>query len=381
MRKPLATAIAQRLIQDYLGTDPLAPGERLPTVRELCTRYGTTTTTICAALASLEQRGLIRTEQGRGCYVLDRRRPAESSARYIGVILGQPADQPNMVLQMYTGIEQAARRLNYRLMLSLHRESYDQERDDVNQLRAAGCMGLIIHPALRKKSQLATDYLAHEHLDYPIVLMDLCHKEQQRPMVVPDNYQSGFEVASWLIEQGHRRIAFMDWKADGDELLSRSVSDRYEGYLRAHQAAGIHAHSADHWRITFPPLSPPDCDQAEQDALQALRRIAEAPSQAPTALMALNDEWAVRMMHLARQSGIQVPDALTITGFDNSPLVTRMGYTFPTSDPQWERLGETTMQLLDRCIRGGLTDPMQYVLPAPMLLRAGGVVARQHAPA
>ncbi len=370
MRKPLASVIAQRLIDDYLGAGGLAPGDRLPTVRQLCARYDTTSTTICGALAALEQRGLVRTEQGRGCFVLDPDHPSADAIRCIGVIVGQTADQPNMVMQMYEGIERAARRLNYRLMLALHQESYEQERDDAYALRAAGCRGLIIHPTLRKRSQLKTDYLAREHLDYPIVLIDLCHTEQRRPMVVPDNYQSGFDITSWLIKQGHRRIAFMDWKANGEELISRSVSDRYEGYLAAHRVAGIVPHAEDHWRITFPPMSPPDIDQAEQDALQALRQIAADPSHAPTALMALNDEWAVRMMNLARQAGIAVPDALEITGFDNSPVVTRMGYTFPTSDPQWERMGETALQMLDRGIRGELSDNAQYVLPAPMLLRA-----------
>lgn len=49
----------------------LAPGDRMPTENALAERFGVNRHTVRQALASLEERGLVRVEQGRGTFVHD----------------------------------------------------------------------------------------------------------------------------------------------------------------------------------------------------------------------------------------------------------------------------------------------------------------------
>ena len=60
--------VAEALAQDILG-GAMAMESRLPTEPALMARFGVSRFTVRQAIASLEQRGLVRAEQGRGTFV------------------------------------------------------------------------------------------------------------------------------------------------------------------------------------------------------------------------------------------------------------------------------------------------------------------------
>lgn len=67
---PRYQAIADVLGED-LGRGKLAPGQRLPTHRDLASRLGVTVGTVSRAYAEAQRRGLVRGEVGRGTFVCD----------------------------------------------------------------------------------------------------------------------------------------------------------------------------------------------------------------------------------------------------------------------------------------------------------------------
>lgn len=371
MGSSLPAQIARSIIVDFIENGLVGAGGRLPSVRELKDRYLTTNTTICSALNLLDSQGYVTKIHGKGIFVREELEKTQATKpRLIGVNLGQPTNSASMVTSLYVGMERVARSMGYQIINAHHLDNYVTEREDVARFRDSGCQGAIIHPAHRLRGQLRNDYLAHEYKDFPIVLVDICYPEQKRTMVVPDNYRSGYEVASYLISKGHQRIAFMGWKASQGDVMSRSVGDRYAGYLAALKAAQIRPRPEDHWRVTFPTFSLVSMDEPLVESQELIHGLLSIPAhQRPTALMALNDDYAIRLIRFAQDAGIDVPGDLEITGFDNNPMATQMGYTFATTDPQFERVGETAVQVLTRLISGEITDGMQYVLPAPLLIR------------
>ncbi len=64
-------AVAHELLVLILGGH-LAPGERLPSERQLAARFGVSRPTIREALGALESRGLVVTRQGSGTFVAER---------------------------------------------------------------------------------------------------------------------------------------------------------------------------------------------------------------------------------------------------------------------------------------------------------------------
>jgi len=56
-------------LEDQLSDGTLGPGDRLPTEAQLAEQFGVNRHTVRRALAGLDERGLIRVEQGRGTFV------------------------------------------------------------------------------------------------------------------------------------------------------------------------------------------------------------------------------------------------------------------------------------------------------------------------
>ena len=69
-RSLLSERVAQQ-IERLIVDQQMKPGDRLPSGRELTSRYGVSRTAVRDAVAILEQRGLVETRQGSGTFVCD----------------------------------------------------------------------------------------------------------------------------------------------------------------------------------------------------------------------------------------------------------------------------------------------------------------------
>lgn len=73
---PLYEQIVQQLLA-LIEDGKLAPGDQLPTTRQLAVQLGINFNTVARAYRQLDQEGLISTQPGRGTYVLD---PSQKSS-------------------------------------------------------------------------------------------------------------------------------------------------------------------------------------------------------------------------------------------------------------------------------------------------------------
>lgn len=68
-QKPIYQQLADLLVADLLDGEP-GEGEPMPSVRALAAQYLLNPLTVNRALQALDERGLIETRRGVGCYVL-----------------------------------------------------------------------------------------------------------------------------------------------------------------------------------------------------------------------------------------------------------------------------------------------------------------------
>ena len=136
-------------------------------------------------------------------------------------------------------------------------------------------------------------------------------------MVASNDREAVAEAVRYLIAQGHRRIGLI-----AGPHGFRSAKERREGFELALAEAGIslpRSLIAD-GQYTF---------ESGQSASESLFDL----SPRPTAIFASNDEMAAGVLYAARQRGIAVPEELSIIGFDDTPLTTRVWP--PLSTVRW----------------------------------------------
>lgn len=81
-KEPLYYQIEER-IKFLIASGEITPGEQLPTVRELAEALDINFNTIARVYRRLDQQGYVSSQQGRGCYVLDRRVPLAEEQRKV----------------------------------------------------------------------------------------------------------------------------------------------------------------------------------------------------------------------------------------------------------------------------------------------------------
>jgi LacI family transcriptional regulator len=107
-----------------------------------------------------------------------------------------------------------------------------------------------------------------------------------------------------LLDRGHRRIGFMLGPPG-----HRATEQRYLGFADAMHAQGV--------RIEPQLVQTGNFEFA--DGLECARRILQAGAR-PTAIFASNDDMAAAAACVARQMGLDLPQQLSIAGFDDAPV-------------------------------------------------------------
>jgi DNA-binding LacI/PurR family transcriptional regulator len=106
--------------------------------------------------------------------------------------------------------------------------------------------------------------------------------------------------------------------------------------------------------------------QAQAAALEEWLSLPEPP----TAIIAPDDFAAMEIIDLIEARGLRVPEDIRVTGFDNRSVARRFHPSFPTSRPDFERLGEIACDLLLDAIEAtGDAAPRSYLLEAPLHIR------------
>ncbi len=123
-----------------------------------------------------------------------------------------------------------------------------------------------------------------------------------------DERKSAEQATSFLLSLGHRRIGYVN-----TIVSSHPDSDkvRFAGYRRALSKAGIVLDDA----LTVRLGSGIETPEAERE--RSLRTLLSGPAR-PTAVFATSDYTALQVMDCADDLGLDVPQQLSVAGFDNT---------------------------------------------------------------
>lgn len=191
----------------------------------------------------------------------------------------------------------------------------------------------------------------------PAVLLDARSTDLSVPSVVPDEVQGGYTATRALLDQGHRRVGFLNYVAD-----IPAMHGRLEGYRRAIAEAGI----ADDPRMVVTDT----CDTA--GGYRAACTILDRTPR-PTALFCFNDQMAMGAYRAATERGLVIPRDLSVVGFDNLELICEGVFPALTTValPHYEMGARAVALLLALTETPGRSGPVAHeLLPCPLVGRA-----------
>jgi DNA-binding LacI/PurR family transcriptional regulator len=167
-----------------------------------------------------------------------------------------------------------------------------------------------------------------------------------------DGAKAEFRATQYVIEQGHRQIAFVA------DTRYPWFLERYEGYLEALRAHG---------------LEPLSCTSPREDRFTEYGDWAAScvlsMSPRPTAIMAGNDEIAYGLWRTFRRLGIHVPGEISLVGFDDREEARLMDPHLTTISVPKELIGESLMRLLLEKLERPGTFLGERIVPTELVVR------------
>jgi GntR family transcriptional regulator of arabinose operon len=183
-----------------------------------------------------------------------------------------------------------------------------------------------------------------DQYDIPYVFIQGKYAQlKNKPHILLDDCKGGYLVTQHLISLGHRDIVGV-FKADDIQ-----GQQRHKGYVRALQEAGIN-YDPDKviWFHT---------EDRKTHPYQLMRQIAANRKEVPfTAVVAYNDQTAVKILQALEEEGLTCPDDISITGYDNSYLASSCKVPLTTIAHPQEKLGEMAAELLLQLIQNSSVE-------------------------
>lgn len=249
---------------------------------------------------------------------------------------------------MLGGIEHAAGKQGYRVLLANTNKQVEKEYEYLDHLKQRQVDGMILLSARMDKTVL------QEVLDeYPVVLTADFLEGVAIPTVTIDNVSSARTATEHLINLGHQRIAHIT----GPMHLLVS-QDRLKGYRQA-----LLQNELDVDNILIQ-----EGDFSHESGYNQMNKLL-ALEHPPTAVFAANDEMATGVIKAAKDNGLSVPKDIAVVGFDNIKLsyIYEPGIT-TIAQPMFD-MGKKAMELLLQQINGEDMPKKQHVLESQLIIR------------
>jgi len=171
--------------------------------------------------------------------------------------------------------------------------------------------------------------------------------------VAVDNRAAAFGIVEHFMKLGHTQIATI-----AGDISTQSGLKRLEGYREA-----LHAHDvyAPRSYVTFGEF-------LRTPARTAARKLLKLKNR-PTAIFAASDVMALEVMDVARSLGIQIPEELSIVGFDANPLSMTGSVKLTTVSQPLGEMGRLGSENLYQISRGKVKLPVKVILPTKLIKR------------
>ena len=188
--------------------------------------------------------------------------------------------------------------------------------------------------------------------DIPSVFIDLYHSKVST--VNSDNVDGSMQVVKYLHSLGHRKIAHI---AGGDQTFAGRA--REQGFIQGMKEQGLEVR--EDYLINGGLFDVSGGFEAMQQLLALRDR--------PTAVYAAGDMMAIGAMRAIQEAGLQIPDDISIVGFDDIELAKYVTPSLTTIKQDAQTIGQQAADLLLKQIDHKKKIPLGVMVPVSLIER------------
>ena len=245
--------------------------------------------------------------------------------------------------ELARGIEDIATMYKYNIILSNSDQNEEKEMHLIQTMLGKQVDGLIF----------MSNHINDEHVKefdrspVPVVLAGSVEKSGKIASVNIDYKEAAREVVQSLIDNGHKRIAYVT--SSFRDVISTEYA--LAAYKETLEEAGIYNEEL-----------VVEGDYTYDSGIEAWEKLNEV-SERPTAVFVYNDEMALGVVHGAQDAGLTVPDDLEVISFDSTKLslMVRPQLT-AVAQPLYD-IGAVAMRLLTKLMNKEEVENPVVILP------------------
>lgn len=272
-------------------------------------------------------------------------------SKTIAVVVPEIAN--NFFALAINGIQSAAREKGYHVLIYVTNESDKIEAESLMHFQNGRIDGLLI--SLSNKTINDENLRQIQQQGTPIVFFDRVRDDFETAKVTTDDFESGFNACEHLIQQGCKRIAYLQ--------LSKNLSiglNRMNGYLEALKKYNLPEND----KLII------DCVDDRQKNYDMIKDLLNAKDR-PDGIFASVEHLAITTYQVCKDMKLRIPKNVKVLSFSNLETASLLNPSLTTiTQPAFEIGKEAATILLKALTKKGfvLTDT-KLVLPSKLIVR------------
>jgi DNA-binding LacI/PurR family transcriptional regulator len=232
-------------------------------------------------------------------------------------------------------------------LIFINSENEEIQESEINRLLEYNVAGVIITDALLSSSASQK----FKRYGISVVLFNRYTENLESSAVFCDNYMAAKQIATYLVEMGHKSFAFISGPLDTSTTI-----DRLRGFKEVLEERKIRALTIEPGNYTFG-----SGFRAAQELLTKNKSI--------DCIIGGNDIIALGVMDAVRVIGLRIPEDVSVVGFDNIRMSEWPSYALTTWEQPLEEMTTSTVELLLKEIEGEDTTPQVVMMKGHLVVR------------
>jgi len=274
-------------------------------------------------------------------YIADNAAKALSSQRSLRVGALIPTIDDSIFARFITSLQRELGEEGYSLILGINEFDPEIEMKELRDLIESGIDAIVL--CGERRDEEVYDLLRARNIPY--LLTNVYLPDSPHPNVGYDNHLGAAKAAKYLIDQGHQHFGCIDFPAKKNDRAEMRVN----GVIAILEKHGLALRPDCHIERPF----------GFEDGRIGLRTLLDhAPD--TTAILCGNDVLAIGALFEARERGLNVPEDLSIIGFDDLDIASQISPGLTTVDVPTSVMGKRAAETLLLMLAG---SPAPHATP------------------